>query len=208
MAIYTGLGSESVVLRAKSRGTERQLPRHWLGREGGLEELLTDFFPTYIFSHIVRRHSIFHIIHKFLEANSRQKDHLNERKQQLTIRWHQNTARNPSFTHVGIGRRCWTIPATRRLLDKDLYSIQNVCEDDGCRDYVAEREILRSDAPGCAWTVSWIEIWRWLKLLILLINETQYHFSCQGLFEKLTIGWFCFDECKKNVGFRLGRRCM
>ena len=67
------------------------------------------------------------------------------------------TARNSSFTHVGIGQRCRTIPAKRRLLDKDLDSIQNVCEDDGCRAEVAERKILRSVVPEHAFTVSWIE---------------------------------------------------
>ncbi|KDR81053.1 hypothetical protein GALMADRAFT_91766 [Galerina marginata CBS 339.88] len=69
----------------------------------------------------------------------------------------------------------------RRLADDD--GIQNVCEDDGCGADIAERDLLRCDAPGCALT---------------------YHLSCQGLFEKPTGGWFCDDECKKNAGFRGG----
>ena len=54
----------------------------------------------------------------------------------------QYTAWNPSFTHVGISQRCQTILAIHHLLDKDFDSIQNVCEDDGCRADVAETEIL------------------------------------------------------------------
>ena len=33
----------------KTRGMERQFPRHSLGREGGPEVPLTDFFLTYIY---------------------------------------------------------------------------------------------------------------------------------------------------------------
>jgi len=69
----------------------------------------------------------------------------------------------------------------RRLADDD--GIQNVCEDDGCGAKIVERELLRCDA---------------------LINESQYHLLCQGLFEKPTRGWFCDDKCKKNAGFRVG----
>ena len=43
----------------------------------------------------------------------------------------------------------------RCLPDDD--SIQNVCEDDGCRAEISERELLRCDAPGCDLTVSWIK---------------------------------------------------
>ena len=35
---------------------------------------------------------------------------------------------------------------------------------------------------------------------------SQDHLSWLGLFKKPTTGWFCFDECKKNGGYKLGRR--
>jgi hypothetical protein len=46
----------------------------------------------------------------------------------------------------------------RHLADDD--GVQNVCEDDGCGANIAERELLRCDAPGCALTVSLTEISR------------------------------------------------
>ena len=37
------------------------------------------------------------------------------------------------------------------------------------------------------------------------IDDTQYHLSCQGLFDKPVGGWFCNDdECKKNAGYQVG----
>ena len=48
---------------------------------------------------------------------------------------------------------CWIKTST-------LLRQQNLCEDDGYRADVAEKEFLCSDALGCALTVSWIEISR------------------------------------------------
>ena len=36
-----------------------------------------------------------------------------------------------------------------------------------------------------------------------LINESQYHLSCQGVFKKPIGGWFWDDECIKDAGFRV-----
>jgi hypothetical protein len=44
--------------RQGARGTERQLPRHALGREGGPKMPLTIFFEIYIFGQIVGRNDI------------------------------------------------------------------------------------------------------------------------------------------------------
>ena len=142
------------------RGKEQQLPRHWLGREGGLEGPLTVFFLTYIFSHLLADTAYFTLYENFFKLIAGHKITLMKESGNLP----SADTRKPSFTHVGIGWRCRTIPAKRGLLDKDLDSIQNVCEDGGCRADVAEREILRSVALECALTVSWIEISRWLKL--------------------------------------------
>ncbi|KAF8226536.1 hypothetical protein L208DRAFT_1406855 [Tricholoma matsutake] len=58
-----------------------------------------------------------------------------------------------------------------------------VCNDPGCETLVSNVDLLRCDSPGC---------------------YLVYHLTCHGLIEKPSGGWFCDDECKRNVGFRVG----
>jgi hypothetical protein len=87
----------------------------------------------------------------------------------------------------------------RRIMEADE---ENMCADEDCEKRIDEVDLLSCNAPGCGLTVSDSTF----TFSLLNLPWTQYHLTCQGLFEKPSGGWFCDDECKKNAGWRVGSR--
>ena len=62
-------------------------------------------------------------------------------------------------------------------------------------------DLLSCNAPGCNLTVCKCTniIFPLVVLTKLIIFYSQYHMTCRGELSKPQGGWFCDDECKKNV---------
>ena len=87
----------------------------------------------------------------------------------------------------------------QRILEADK---ENMCANEGCEKRIDDIDLLSCNAPGCGLTVSDSSF----TFSLLNLSWTQYHLTCQGLFEKPPGGWFCDDECKKNSGWQVGKR--
>ena len=76
-----------------------------------------------------------------------------------------------------------------------------LCANDDCGIEIEGIDLLSCNAPGCNLTVCKCTniIFSLVVLTKLIIFYSQYHMTCRGELSKPQGGWFCDDECKKNV---------